>query len=99
MPATNSYGSAPATACRCSVSSSVAFGDNVGLNIGFAQHLPVAALVGTDPLDLPGRAQLVKPVPDDGSRGAEGGGDFAAARGRILAKESQDAVREGREFW
>ena len=76
----------------------MAFAGSVGFDSGLAQHLPVAALVGTNPLDLPGRAQLVQPVPDDGWRGAEGGGDFAAARGRILAKESQDAVGKGWGF-
>ena len=41
----------------------------------------MTALVGTDPFDPPGLAQPVQPVPDGGSRGAEGGGDFAAAGG------------------
>ena len=56
------------------------------------QHFPMAALVGTDPLDLPGLAQPVQAVPDGGSGGAEGGGYLAAAGGRVLPQEGQDAV-------
>ena len=84
---------------RSSPAPEVGAGERIGFVRRTGQHPPVAALVGTDPLDLPGRAQLVQPVPDDRSRGAEGGGDFAAARVRILAKESQDTAEKGWRFW